>query len=154
MESLQGVPKAMNHLDFDDLGDYGMSGRVMDSLLRSLEDPVLFEMDYGCSCTERSGSMDTFSMLQDGVSRSHSRLPPHHAVIPAELDQAERFNNAAAPTLKLTGIDGQVQERFPPPTPASTDDEEDGLTMRTAQSDTQVTYFPSPADFCGDGANT
>jgi len=31
------------------------------------------------------------------------QMPPHHAVIPAELDQAERFNNAAAPTLKLTG---------------------------------------------------
>jgi hydroxymethylglutaryl-CoA reductase (NADPH) len=130
--------KGHDHLDFDDLGDYGMSGRVMDSLLRSLEDPVLSKWIMVALALSVVLNGYLFNAARWSI-KEPLQMPPHHAVIPAELDQAERFNNAAAPTLKLTGIDGQVQERFPPPTPASTDDEEDGLTMRTAESDTQVT---------------
>jgi hydroxymethylglutaryl-CoA reductase (NADPH) len=137
--------KGHDHLDFDDLGDYGMSGRVMDSLLRSLEDPVLSKWIMVALALSVVLNGYLFNAARWSI-KEPLQMPPHHVVIPAELDQAERFNNAAAPTLKLTGIDGQVQERFPPPTPASTDDEEDGLTMRTAQSDTQVTT-PRPRTF-------
>jgi hydroxymethylglutaryl-CoA reductase (NADPH) len=117
----------------------------MDSLLRSLEDPVLSKWIMVALALSVVLNGYLFNAARWSI-KEPLQMPPHHAVTPAELDQAERFNNAAAPTLKLTGVDGQVHDRFPPPTPASTDDEEDGLTMRTAQSDTQVTT-PRPRTF-------
>jgi hydroxymethylglutaryl-CoA reductase (NADPH) len=138
-------PKGHDHLGPDDLEDYGMSGRVMDSLLRSLEDPVLSKWIMVALALSVVLNGYLFNAARWSL-KEPLQMPPHHAVIPAELDQAERFNNAAAPTLKLIGIDGQVQERFPPPTPAETDDEEEGLLMRAAQPDTQVAT-PRPRTF-------
>lgn len=138
-------PKGPEHLDSDDLGDYGMGGRVMDSLLRSLEDPVLSK--WIMVALALSVVLNGYLFNAARWSIKEPLMPHHHAVVPAELDQAERFNNnAPPPALRLTGIDGQIQERFPPPTPASTDDEEDGLVMRTVQPDTQVTT-PRPRTF-------
>jgi hydroxymethylglutaryl-CoA reductase (NADPH) len=145
---LSRSPNGHDHLGPDDLEDYGMSGRVMDSLLRSLEDPVLSKWIMVALALSVVLNGYLFNAARWSI-KEPLQMPPHHAVIPAELDQAERFNNAAAPaapTLKLIGIDGQVQERFPPPTPTETDDEEEGLLMRAAQPDTQVAT-PRPRTF-------
>ncbi|PMD38114.1 hypothetical protein L207DRAFT_585029 [Hyaloscypha variabilis F] len=129
-------PKGHEHLSSDDMGDYGMSGRVMDSLLRSLEDPVLSKWIMVALALSVVLNGYLFNAARWSI-KEPLQMPPHHAVIPAELDQAERFNNAAAPALRLVGIDGQVQDRFPPPVPGM--DEEDGLIMRAAQPETQDT---------------
>jgi hydroxymethylglutaryl-CoA reductase (NADPH) len=135
-----------DHLDPDDFGDYGMSGRVMDSLLRSLEDPILSKWIMVALALSVVLNGYLFNAARWSI-KEPLQMPPHHAVIPAELDQAERFNNAApaTPGLRLIGIDGQVQERIPPPTPAGTDDEEEGLVMRANQPDAQIT--PRPRTF-------
>ena len=56
--------------------------------------------------------------------------PTQHLFDAKELDQAERFNNApgSTPTLQLPNIGGEGRE-VDPPTPAATDDEDEGLTM-------------------------
>jgi hydroxymethylglutaryl-CoA reductase (NADPH) len=130
--------KGHDHLDSDDLGDYGMSGRVMDSLLRSLEDPILSKWIMVALALSVVLNGYLFNAARWSIKEA-LQMPPHHAVNPVELAQAENFNNSATPALRLTGIDGQTQARMPPPTPASTDDEEDGLTMRPIQPATQVT---------------
>jgi hydroxymethylglutaryl-CoA reductase (NADPH) len=127
-------PKGHEHLD-DDLGDYGMSGRVMDSLLRSLEDPVLSKWIMVALALSVVLNGYLFNAARWSI-KEPLQMPPPHAVVPEELDAAEKFNNAAPPILNLIGTDGQVQERIAPPAPL--DDDEDGLTMRKAQPDTKA----------------
>lgn len=119
----------------DDFGDYGMSGRVMDSLLRSLEDPVLSKWIMVALALSVVLNGYLFNAARWSI-KEPLQMPPHHAVTPEELDAAEKFNNAAPPILNLIGTDGQVEGRIAPPAPL--DDDEDGLTMRKAQPDTQV----------------
>jgi hydroxymethylglutaryl-CoA reductase (NADPH) len=135
-------PKGHEHLD-DDLGDYGMSGRVMDSLLRSLEDPVLSKWIMVALALSVVLNGYLFNAARWSI-KEPLQMPPPHAVVPEELDAAEKFNNAAPPILNLIGTDGQVQERIAPPAPL--DDDEDGLTMRRAQPDSKATA-PRPRTF-------
>jgi hydroxymethylglutaryl-CoA reductase (NADPH) len=135
-------PKGHEHLD-DDLGDYGMSGRVMDSLLRSLEDPVLSKWIMVALALSVVLNGYLFNAARWSI-KEPLQMPPPHAVVPEELDAAEKFNNAAPPILNLIGTDGQVQERIAPPAPL--DDDEDGLTMRRAQPDTKAAA-PRPRTF-------
>ena len=135
-------PKGHEHLD-DDLGDYGMSGRVMDSLLRSLEDPVLSKWIMVALALSVVLNGYLFNAARWSI-KEPLQMPPPHAVVPEELDAAEKFNNAAPPILNLIGTDGQVQERIAPPAPL--DDDEDGLTMRRAQPDTKGAA-PRPRTF-------
>ncbi|PMD20982.1 3-hydroxy-3-methylglutaryl-coenzyme A reductase [Hyaloscypha hepaticicola] len=127
----------------DDFGDYGMSGRVMDSLLRSLEDPVLSKWIMVALALSVVLNGYLFNAARWSI-KEPLQMPPHHAVTPEELDAAEKFNNAAPPILNLIGTDGQVEGRIAPPAPL--DDDEDGLTMRKAQPDTQVAA-PRPRTF-------
>ena len=112
--------------------DYGMSGRVV-SLLKSLEDPILSKwiiVALGLSLV-LNGYL--FNAARWSVSPP-LQMPPHHAVDPVELDQAENFNNSQpTPSLRLTT--NNDREQLPPLTPATTDDEEDVLTMARPQSD-------------------
>jgi len=135
-------PKGHEHLD-DDLGDYGMSGRVMDSLLRSLEDPVLSKWIMVALALSVVLNGYLFNAARWSI-KEPLQMPPPHAVVQEELDAAEKFNNAAPPILNLIGTDGQVQERIAPPAPL--DDDEDGLTMRRAQPDTKAAA-PRPRTF-------
>jgi hydroxymethylglutaryl-CoA reductase (NADPH) len=116
--------------------DYGMSGRVVDSLLRSLEDPILSKWIVAAL---------VLSVVLNGYLYNAARwsikeplqMPPHHAVDPEELDRAQNFNSSqGTPPLRLSTI--RAQEKIAPPTPASTDDEEDVLTMARTPSDSQV----------------
>lgn len=117
-------------------GDYGMGGRVVDSLLKSLEDPILSKwilVALGMSIV-LNGYL--FNAARWSI-KEPLQLPPPHAVDPDELAQAERFNDGqSTPALNLAGLgnaNSQSTRTLPPLTPATTDDEEDVLTMTKHQ---------------------
>ncbi|PQE20218.1 hydroxymethylglutaryl-coenzyme A reductase protein [Rutstroemia sp. NJR-2017a BBW] len=65
------------------------------------------------------------------------QLPPHHAVDPVELEQAEKFNNSVStPILKLPSTDANSRDNIPP-TPATTDDEDEVLVMAPPPTNTK-----------------
>lgn len=120
-----------------DFGDFGMGGRVVDSLLKSLEDPILSKWIILALILSVVLNGYLFNAARWSI-KEPLQMPPHHAVDPVELRQAETFTNSqSTPGLSLTGSDGQ--ERPPPPmTPDPTDDEDDVLVMRPS-SESHVT---------------
>jgi hydroxymethylglutaryl-CoA reductase (NADPH) len=131
-------PKSRKDKSLDPEIDHGMSGRVVDSLLKSLEDPILSKWIIVALAMSVVLNGYLFNAARWSI-KEPLQMPPHHAATAAELDQAERFNNPLAPPqLRLPAIDGEAQDRFQPPTPATTDDEEDVLTMTKPEGRTQA----------------
>ncbi|KUJ24290.1 uncharacterized protein LY89DRAFT_572605 [Mollisia scopiformis] len=111
--------------------DYGMSGRVVDSLLKSLEDPILSKWIIFALVLSVILNGYLFNAARWSIKET-IQMPPHHVVDAVELDRAEKFNNSmSTPALKLPAIDPDATERINPPTPAETDDEDDALVMLT-----------------------
>jgi len=119
-------------LDYSDLGDYGMGGRVVDSLLKSLEDPILSKWIIVALVLSVVLNGYLFNAARWSI-KEPLQMPPHHVVDRNELDQAENFNNAQnAPTPN--NPNPKAQPIALPPTPAPTDDEDDVLTVRRTQA--------------------
>ncbi|CAG8953358.1 hypothetical protein HYFRA_00003569 [Hymenoscyphus fraxineus] len=128
--------------DDEELGEYSMGGRVVDGVLKSLEDPILSKWIVVALALSVILNGYLFNAARWSI-KEPLQMPPHHAVDAKELDQAEKFNNnTSIPTLKLPSIDpdSTIPTQAAPPTPATTDDEDDVLTMRRPQvaSDSQV----------------
>jgi hydroxymethylglutaryl-CoA reductase (NADPH) len=110
-----------------EFGNYGMSGRVVDSLLKSLEDPILSKWIIMALVLSVVLNGYLFNAARWSI-KEPLQMPAHHAVNPVELQNAENFNNPTVPLVQLNGVDGNA--RLPPPTPATTDDEDDlGVMM-------------------------
>ncbi|KAK0118133.1 3-hydroxy-3-methylglutaryl-coenzyme A (HMG-CoA) reductase isozyme [Cadophora gregata] len=108
-------------------------GRVVDSLLKSLEDPILSKWIVFALALSVILNGYLFNAARWSI-KEPIQMPPHHAVDPAELHRAERFNDAAtAQPPRLPAIGNGAADAILPLTPATTDDEEDGLTMRRRQ---------------------
>ncbi|EHL02208.1 putative 3-hydroxy-3-methylglutaryl-coenzyme A reductase [Glarea lozoyensis 74030] len=125
--------------DGDEFNEYGMGGRVVNSILKSLEDPVLSKWIVVALALSVILNGYLFNAARWSI-KEPLQMPPHHAVDAGELDRAERFNNSASvPTLKLPAIDPQARDELQtqPPTPATTDDEDD-LVMFKKPSETQL----------------
>jgi hydroxymethylglutaryl-CoA reductase (NADPH) len=122
--------KAELEMEDPEFTDYGMSGRVVDGLLKSLEDPILSKWIIFALVMSIILNGYLFNAARWSI-KEPLQMPPHHAVIAAELELAEKFFSAATRTpLKLASIDSDAPDRQPPLTPAETDDEEDVLTIR------------------------
>ncbi|RDL42525.1 3-hydroxy-3-methylglutaryl coenzyme A reductase [Venustampulla echinocandica] len=123
--------------DDDELGDYGMGGRVVEGVLKSLEDPVLSKWIVAALALSVILNGYLFNAARWSI-KDPLQMPPHHAVDAKELEQAEKFNNSTSvPSLKLPAIDPEANDRLAPPTPATTDDEDEGLEMRQAEPEGQ-----------------
>jgi hydroxymethylglutaryl-CoA reductase (NADPH) len=134
-----GNPKGRkNKSSIGDDTDYGMSGRMVEGILKSLEDPILSKWIVVALALSVVLNGYLFNAARWSI-KEPLQLPPHHAVDAGELDRAEKFNNSMSiPALKLQAIDGSsVREKIPPLTPASTDDEDEPLTMVRPQQPTQ-----------------
>ncbi|KAF4632563.1 hypothetical protein G7Y89_g5556 [Cudoniella acicularis] len=119
--------------DEDELSDYGMGGRVVGGVLKSLEDPVLSKWIVMALVLSVILNGYLFNAARWSI-KEPLQMPPHHAVIPQEIHQAEDFNNAGqGPPLLLPAADPEAREPepvrapIPPPTPALTDDEDDDI---------------------------
>jgi len=112
-------------------------GEYVDTLLKSLEDPILSKWIILALILSLVLNGYLFNAARWSI-KEPLQMPPHHPVDPDELDRAERFNNEQrAPILNLPAI-GQEPEQIPPPAPAFEDDEDEGLVM-AANPDSQVT---------------
>lgn len=129
---------AESNLEDSELIDYGMSGRVVEGLLKSLEDPILSKWIIFLLALSIILNGYLFNAARWSI-KEPLQMPPHHAVDAIELDLAERFNDAASTAPpKLTAIDTATPETLPPLTPAETDDEEEVLTMRRPVAEQSV----------------
>ncbi|KAL2063535.1 hypothetical protein VTL71DRAFT_5340 [Oculimacula yallundae] len=119
-------------------------GRVVDSLLKSLEDPILSK--WIVFALALSVILNGYLFNAARWSIKHTiQMPPHHAVDPVELQRAERFNDAAtAQPPRLPAIGNGAETAVLPPTPAATDDEEDVLAMRRRQPEPVPAPAPVP----------
>ena len=114
---------------FPEFGNYGVSGRVVDSLLKSLEDPILSKWIIVALVLSVVLNGYLFNAARWSI-KEPLQMPRHHVVNATELNQAENFNNApAAPPLNLVGLGGDAPDPAPLDTPAATDDEDDALMM-------------------------
>lgn len=126
------VPPAKNGdgLDGEDgygqLHGYGMGGRMVGSLLTSLEDPILSKWIVIALAMSVALNGYLFNVARWGIKDPNV---PDHAIDPNELAAAERFNSNQSSTLPPLG-EMQKVPQSKPITPASTDDESDALTMR------------------------
>ncbi|TAQ87477.1 hypothetical protein B7494_g4202 [Chlorociboria aeruginascens] len=123
--------------DYSEFSDYGMGGRVVDSLLKSLEDPILSKWIIAALALSVVLNGYLFNAARWSI-KEPLNLPPHHAVDPEELDQAQQFNNGlSTPALNLA-MPPTPRLEFRPLTPATTDDEDEGLTMKSATATSQT----------------
>ncbi|KAI0170017.1 3-hydroxy-3-methylglutaryl-CoA reductase [Hypoxylon sp. FL1284] len=111
------------------LHEYGVGGRMVGSLLTSLEDPILSKWIVVALAMSVALNGYLFNVARWGIRDPNL---PEHPIDPKELAAAERFNDTQSATLPL----GEIQPKEPavpdrPITPAYTDDE--SLSQVSAQ---------------------
>ncbi|KAK0730903.1 hydroxymethylglutaryl-coenzyme A reductase-domain-containing protein [Lasiosphaeris hirsuta] len=114
---------------FGDFGGYGVGGRMVGGILKSLEDPVLSKWIVVALALSVALNGYLFNVARWGIKDPNV---PDHPIDPKELAEAQKFNDTESATLPL----GEYM-RPPAPTPiipitpAYTDDEGDGPTHLT-----------------------
>ncbi|KAI2604644.1 3-hydroxy-3-methylglutaryl-CoA reductase [Hypoxylon sp. NC1633] len=113
--------------------NFGVGGRVVGTILESLEDPILSK--WIVIALAMSVALNGYLF---NVARWNIRDPnlPDHPIDPTELAAAERFNDTQSATLVGETRTPKQQQTPPdrPVTPAYTDDESTGQTPPTPQS--------------------
>lgn len=117
---------------FSDLAGYGVGGRVVGGILKSLEDPVLSKWIVVALVLSVALNGYLFNAARWGIKDPNV---PDHPIDPKELAEAQKFNDTDSAILPL----GEYFRTSPsapsvPPTPTSTDDEADAM-QRGAKSE-------------------
>lgn len=107
------------------LDDYGVGGRMVGGLLKSLEDPVLSKWIIVALALSVGLNGYLFNIARWGISESG----PEHHIDRKELARAQRFNDTDSATLPLGEYVPPTPQRTEPATPALSDDEGDNLSM-------------------------
>ncbi|KAK4156172.1 3-hydroxy-3-methylglutaryl-coenzyme A reductase [Chaetomidium leptoderma] len=108
---------------FNDLADFGVGGRMVGGILKSLEDPILSKWIVVALALSVALNGYLFNAARWGIKDPNV---PDHPIDRRELAQAQKFNDTESATLPVGGY-----TRPPPsppsipPTPALTDDEAD-----------------------------
>ncbi|KAJ1330861.1 hydroxymethylglutaryl-CoA reductase (NADPH) [Microdochium nivale] len=110
------------------LAEYGVGGRMVGSLLKSLEDPILSKWIVIALAMSVALNGYLFNFARSGIKDPSYSFQPINR---KELAAAERFNDTQAAALQLTG-DIPTPGRTMPPTPAETDDEGNITSLETA----------------------
>ena len=115
------------------LDDYGVGGRMVGSLLKSLEDPILSKWIIVALALSVGLNGYLFNVARWGIKDPNV---PAHNIDRKELANAERFNDTGNATLPL----GEFVPASPPSrvdlaTPAITDDEEEAPKMTKIRAD-------------------
>jgi hydroxymethylglutaryl-CoA reductase (NADPH) len=122
----QGERSTNNSKYQDSIDGYGMGGRVVDSLLSSLEDPVLSKWIIVALAISVALNGYLFNAARWSIK---DPLVPDHPVDPVALNQAERFNAPQNTALNIRAIGDNDKVPGNLPTPATTDDESEVLRM-------------------------
>lgn len=109
---------------YPQLNGYGVGGRMVGSLLTSLEDPILSKWIVIALAMSVALNGYLFNVARWGIRDPNL---PDHPIDPKELADAERFNDTQSATLPLGEILPKQSQSQPMPdrpiTPAYTDDE-------------------------------
>lgn len=109
---------------YPQLNGYGVGGRMVGSLLTSLEDPLLSKWIVIALAMSVALNGYLFNVARWGIRDPNL---PDHPIDPKELADAERFNDTQSATLPLGEILPKQSQSQPMPdrpiTPAYTDDE-------------------------------
>ncbi|KAK1623246.1 hydroxymethylglutaryl-coenzyme A reductase [Colletotrichum phormii] len=103
--------------EYDTFESYGMGGRMVGSILKSLEDPVLSKWIIVALAMSVALNGYLFNAARWGIKDPNV---PDHQIDPKELARAEKFNDTDSATLPLGEY---IPETPRPATPALTDDE-------------------------------
>ena len=117
----------------ENASNYGMGGRVVDSLLKSLEDPILSKWIMIALA---------LSVVLNGYLFNAARWTikdpstPDHPVDPIALENAERFNDDPRVSAQKQFLDDRPLVECERTPFSSTDDDDEGLTMPTKPNGT------------------
>jgi hydroxymethylglutaryl-CoA reductase (NADPH) len=109
---------------------YGVGGRVVDGLLKSLEDPVLSKWIIVALALSVGLNGYLFNIARWGI---HDSNEPEHHIDRKELARAQRFNDTDRAALPLGEYVPPTPQPTEPATPALSEDEGDGLSMTKAK---------------------
>ncbi|KAH7244980.1 3-hydroxy-3-methylglutaryl-coenzyme A (HMG-CoA) reductase isozyme [Fusarium solani] len=109
---------------------YGLGGRMVGGLLKSLEDPVLSKWIVVALALSVALNGYLFNVARWGIKDPND---PEHHIDRNELARAQQFNDTSSTTLPLGEYVPPTPQRTEPSTPAVTDDEADGLHMTKAR---------------------
>jgi hydroxymethylglutaryl-CoA reductase (NADPH) len=130
------LPPAKSGAD-DQLEGYGVGGRMVGGVLKSLEDPVLSKWIVIALAMSVALNGYLFNAARWGIKDPNI---PDRPIDPKALDEAQRFNDTESATLPLGEYQRprqQARPQYEPPTPAVTDDEWDPAAERRATSTKQ-----------------
>lgn len=111
---------------FSHFEGYGVGGRMVGGILKSLEDPILSKWIVVALALSVGLNGYLFNVARWGIKDPNV---PDHNIDRNELARAERFNDTGAATLPLGEYVPPTPQRTEPSTPAVTDDEGDALSM-------------------------
>ncbi|KXX79422.1 3-hydroxy-3-methylglutaryl-coenzyme A reductase [Madurella mycetomatis] len=113
---------------FGDLAGYGVGGRMVGGILKSLEDPILSKWIVVALALSVALNGYLFNAARWGIKDPNV---PDHPIDPKELAEAQKFNDTESATLPVGGY-ARPPPSTPsiPPTPASTDDEADNQASK------------------------
>ncbi|KAM3564340.1 hypothetical protein MY1884_000807 [Beauveria asiatica] len=113
-----------SHLD-----SYGVGGRVVGSLLKSLEDPILSKWIIAALALSVGLNGYLFNIARWGINEPSISETSEHHIDRKELARAQRFNESEPSSIPLGQYVAPTLQPTQPATTALTDDEGDGLTM-------------------------
>lgn len=119
--------------------NYGVGGRMVGSLFKSLEDPMLSRWIIVALALSVGLNGYLFNVARWSIKDPNV---PDHGIDRNELARAQRFNDTESATLPLGEFAPPTPVRTEPVTPALTDDEGEGLQMTR----TKPTRSPYPSE--------
>ncbi|KOS20243.1 3-hydroxy-3-methylglutaryl-coenzyme A reductase [Escovopsis weberi] len=120
------LPSGILPQDGAGFGEFGVGGRVVGSLLKSLEDPVLSKWIVAALALSVGLNGYLFNVARWSIKDPNV---PDHQIDRVELDRAQRFNETESATLPLGEYVPPTPQVTQPGTPVVTDDEDDALAM-------------------------
>jgi len=133
------LPPARIADDASDLAGYGVGGRMVGGILKSLEDPVLSKWIVVALAMSVALNGYLFNAARWGIKDPNVG---EHPIDPKELADAQRFNDTSSATLPLGEYQRPRQQPPALPTPATTDDEAEPLPP--ARPIERLTQTPTP----------
>jgi hydroxymethylglutaryl-CoA reductase (NADPH) len=129
------LPQDVGKADDESLGHlvgYGVGGRMVGSILKSLEDPILSKWIVVALAMSVALNGYLFNAARWGIKDPNV---PDHPIDPKELAEAQKFNDTESATLPVGGYNrAPPSPPSVPPTPALTDDEADASPAARSES--------------------
>jgi hydroxymethylglutaryl-CoA reductase (NADPH) len=129
------LPQNVGKADDESLGHlvgYGVGGRMVGSILKSLEDPILSKWIVVALAMSVALNGYLFNAARWGIKDPNV---PDHPIDPKELAEAQKFNDTESATLPVGGYNrAPPSPPSVPPTPALTDDEADASPAARSES--------------------